>query len=39
MFKSNREVLKVMLKEKEEHIATLTFQNLVINSLWNFFMV
>ena len=39
MFKSTREVLKVMRKEKEEHIATLSSQNLVINSIWNFVMV
>ena len=28
-----------MRKEKEEHIATLSSQNLVINSIWNFVMV
>ena len=39
MFKSTREVLKVMRKEKEEHIATLSSQNLIINSIWNFVMV
>ena len=39
MFKSTGEVLKVMRKEKEEHIATLSSQNLVINSIWNFVMV
>ena len=38
-FKSTREVLKVMRKEKEDHIATLSCQNLVINSIWNFVMV
>ena len=38
-FKSTHEVLKVMRKEKEEHIATLSSQNLVINSIWNFVMV
>ena len=39
MFKSTREVLKVMWKEKEEQIETLSSQNLVINSIWNFVMV
>ena len=28
-----------MRKEKEEHIATLSSQNLVMNSIWNFVMV
>ena len=28
-----------MRKDKEEHIATLSSQNLVINSIWNFVMV
>ena len=28
-----------MRKEKEEHIATLSSQNVVINSIWNFVMV
>ena len=28
-----------MQKEKEEHIATLSSQNLVINSIWDFVMV
>ena len=37
--KSTREVLKVMRKEKEEHIATLSSQNLIMNSIWNFIMV
>ena len=38
-FKSIHGVLKVMRKEKEEHIATLRSQNLVINSIWNFVIV
>ena len=38
-FKSTHEVLKVTRKEKEEHIATLSSQNLIINSIWNFVMV
>ena len=37
-FKSTREVLEVMRKEKEEHMATLSSQNLVTNSIWNFVM-
>ena len=32
-FKSTREVLKVMRKEKQEHISTLSSQNLVIREL------
>ena len=38
-FKSTREVLKVMRKEKVEHVATPSSQNLVINSIWIFAMV
>ena len=38
-FTSTHEVLKVMRKEKEEYIATLNSQNLVINFIWNFVMV
>ena len=39
MFKSTLEVLKVMWKEKEEQRETLSSQNLIINSIWNFVMV